>query len=129
MSKSVGADYDLYAVRPLSVTRTAPLEVRYAACGAIKGCYMPLRLSVAGTTLSLYSQPFYTSRYGYKMCARVYLNGDGVGRGSHVSLFFVIMQVGVHDGLQKAEPLRWPQNDDGDVSARVERLLKFCSVS
>ena len=48
---------------------------------------------VAGTTLSLYSQPFYTSRYGYKLCARVYLNGDGAGRGSYVSLFFVVMQV------------------------------------
>nr|XP_039248065.1 TNF receptor-associated factor 5-like isoform X1 [Styela clava] len=32
-----------------------------------------------GRTLSLYSQPFYTSRYGYKMCTRIYLNGDGMG--------------------------------------------------
>nr|XP_026693565.1 TNF receptor-associated factor 3-like isoform X2 [Ciona intestinalis] len=37
------------------------------------------REAVSGRTLSLYSQPFYTSRYGYKMCARVYLNGDGMG--------------------------------------------------
>ena len=36
--------------------------------------------AVAGKTLSLYSQPFYTSRHGYKMCGRVYLNGDGMGR-------------------------------------------------
>ena len=35
--------------------------------------------AVAGTTLSLYSQPFYTDRHGYKMCGRVYLNGDGMG--------------------------------------------------
>ena len=49
--------------------------------------------AVGGRILSLYSQPFYTSRYGYKMCARIYLNGDGVGRGTHLSLFFVIMQV------------------------------------
>ena len=56
----------------------------------------------AGSTLSLYSQPFYTSRYGYKMCARVYLNGDGAGRGSHVSLFFVVM-LGDYDEL-----LSWP---------------------
>jgi hypothetical protein len=27
--------------------------------------------AVQGRTLSLYSQPFYTHRYGYKMCARV----------------------------------------------------------
>ena len=36
------------------------------------------------------------------MCARVYLNGDGAGRGSHVSLFFVVMQ-GDYDEL-----LTWP---------------------
>lgn len=49
--------------------------------------------AVGGRLVSLYSQPFYTSRYGYKMCARIYLNGDGAGRGSHLSLFFVVMQV------------------------------------
>ena len=58
--------------------------------------------AVVGTTLSLYSQPFYTSRYGYKMCARVYLNGDGIGKGSHMSLFFVLMR-GDYDAL-----LPWP---------------------
>lgn len=42
---------------------------------------------------SFYSQPFYTHRFGYKLCGRVYLNGDGSGRGSHVSLFIVVMQV------------------------------------
>jgi len=41
--------------------------------------------------VSLYSQPFYAGRYGYKLCARVYFNGDGDGHGTHVSLFFVIM--------------------------------------
>ncbi|XP_077904907.1 TNF receptor-associated factor 2 isoform X3 [Ictidomys tridecemlineatus] len=47
---------------------------------------------------------FYTSRYGYKMCLRVYLNGDGTGRGTHLSLFFVVMK-GPNDAL-----LRWPFN-------------------
>jgi len=51
------------------------------------------RQALDGRVLSLYSQPFYTSRYGYKMCARVYLNGDGAGRNTHLSLFFVVMQV------------------------------------
>ena len=36
--------------------------------------------ALAGKTLSLYSQPFYTHRHGYKMCGRVYLNGDGMGK-------------------------------------------------
>ena len=58
--------------------------------------------AISGRTLSLYSQPFYTSRFGYKMCARVYLNGDGMGKGSHMSLFFVVMR-GDYDAL-----LSWP---------------------
>jgi len=36
------------------------------------------------------------------MCARIYLNGDGMGKGTHVSLFFVIMR-GQYDAL-----LKWP---------------------
>ena len=60
------------------------------------------REAVDGVTLSLYSTPFYTSRHGYKMCARVYLNGDGLGKGSHLSFFFVIMR-GPYDAL-----LVWP---------------------
>ncbi|XP_059814825.1 TNF receptor-associated factor 3 isoform X1 [Hypanus sabinus] len=58
--------------------------------------------AVNGKTLSLYSQPFYTGYFGYKMCARVYLNGDGMGKGTHLSLFFVIMR-GEYDAL-----LPWP---------------------
>lgn len=58
--------------------------------------------AVCGKTLSLYSQPFYTSYFGYKMCARVYLNGDGMGKGTHLSLFFVVMR-GEYDAL-----LPWP---------------------
>ncbi|KAI8518511.1 hypothetical protein Bbelb_045280 [Branchiostoma belcheri] len=56
----------------------------------------------SGKVTSLFSFPFYTSRTGYKMCARIYLNGDGMGKGTHVSLFFVLMR-GHFDGL-----LRWP---------------------
>ena len=29
---------------------------------------------------------------GYKMCGRLYLHGDGIGKGSHVSLYFVLMK-------------------------------------
>jgi len=58
--------------------------------------------AVSGRNLSLYSQPFYTSRYGYKMCTRVYLNGDGMGKNTHLSLFFVVMR-GEYDAM-----LRWP---------------------
>ena len=52
--------------------------------------------------ISLYSPPFYTGRNGYKMCIRVYLNGDGSGRNTHLSVFFVLMR-GEFDPL-----LKWP---------------------
>ena len=60
------------------------------------------RDAVLGKTISLYSAPFYTSRHGYKLCMRVYLNGDGAGRGSHISLFVCLMK-GDFDPL-----LPWP---------------------
>ena len=58
--------------------------------------------ALSGNQLSFYSPFFFTSRYGYKMCARIYLNGDGIGKGTHISIFFVVMR-GQHDAL-----LRWP---------------------
>ena len=60
------------------------------------------RQAMDGRVLSLYSPPFYTSQHGYKMCARVYLNGDGTGKGTHLSFFFVVMR-GPIDAL-----LTWP---------------------
>ena len=51
---------------------------------------------------SIYSPPFYTGRNGYKMCIRAYLNGDGSGHTTHLSLFFVLMK-GEYDPL-----LKWP---------------------
>uniref|UniRef100_A0A3Q3M2J2 TNF receptor-associated factor n=1 Tax=Mastacembelus armatus TaxID=205130 RepID=A0A3Q3M2J2_9TELE len=58
--------------------------------------------AVAGRTPAMFSPAFYSSKYGYKMCLRLYLNGDGTGRGTHLSLFFVIMR-GKCDAL-----LKWP---------------------
>ena len=56
----------------------------------------------SGRQTSFYSPPFYTDRNGFKMCSRIYLNGDGNGRNTHLSLFFVILR-GEFDSL-----LRWP---------------------
>ena len=55
-----------------------------------------------GRITSIYSPPFYTGRNGYKTCIRAYLNGDGSGEGTHLSIFFVIMR-GECDPL-----LQWP---------------------
>jgi hypothetical protein len=42
--------------------------------------------------VSIYSPPFFSSPSGYKMCARLYLFGDGNARRTHLSLFFVLMR-------------------------------------
>ena len=55
-----------------------------------------------GHITSIYSPPFYTGRNGYKMCIRAYLNGDGTGEKTHLSIFFVLMK-GEYDPL-----LQWP---------------------
>ncbi|CAF3008343.1 unnamed protein product [Rotaria sp. Silwood2] len=41
---------------------------------------------------SIYSLPFFSSPTGYKMRARLYLNGDGSAHGTHMSLFFELMR-------------------------------------
>ena len=58
--------------------------------------------AVTGQQVSFDSPCFYTSRHGYKMCARIYLNGDGIGKGTHISIFFGVMR-SQYDAL-----LRWP---------------------
>jgi hypothetical protein len=42
---------------------------------------------------SIYSPPFYSSPTDYKMLARLFLNGDGIGWRTHMSLFFLLMRV------------------------------------
>ncbi len=58
--------------------------------------------SKAGKCGSLFSIPFYTNRYGYRLCLRMYLDGDGMGNGTHVSLLVVVMR-GDYDAM-----LTWP---------------------
>ena len=54
-----------------------------------------------GRYISIFS-PFYMGRYGYKMCLRLYILGDGIGKNTHMSLFFVVMKGELDDILQ------WP---------------------
>lgn len=60
------------------------------------------RNAINHSPASFYSDCFYTSHYGYKMCGRVYLNGDGIGKGTHLSIFFAIKK-GEYDSF-----LKWP---------------------
>jgi hypothetical protein len=55
--------------------------------------------AINGVKTALYSPPFYSAQYGYKMCAKIYMNGDGFGKGSHLSLFFVVMRGELNDLL------------------------------
>ncbi len=49
-----------------------------------------------------HSPPFYTSYTGYKMCLIVDANGDGNGKGTHVSVFACLMKGDNDDSLS------WP---------------------
>ena len=53
-------------------------------------------------TAAIRSSPFFTARTGYKMCIEVYLNGNGTGYNTHISLSFILMK-GEYDPL-----LKWP---------------------
>lgn len=61
-----------------------------------------LKQSALGNISALHSAPCYTKRFGYKFCTRLYLNGDGIGKDTHISLFIVIMK-SEYDAL-----LEWP---------------------
>ena len=56
----------------------------------------------SGKVVALHSAPCYTKQYEYKYCTRLYLQGDGMGRSTHASLFFVVMK-SEYDQL-----LNWP---------------------
>lgn len=51
---------------------------------------------------SIYSPEFYSSPQGYPMKARLFLNGVGDARDTHLSIFFILMR-GEYDPL-----LQWP---------------------
>lgn len=58
--------------------------------------------SKAKGNFEIKSEPFYTSRYGYKLGASVFLDGNGSGEGNHFSLYIRVLQ-GEYDNI-----LEWP---------------------
>ena len=52
--------------------------------------------------MEFFSTPFYSHPSGYKMRIKVYANGDGNGKGTHVSVFTIIL-AGCYDNQ-----LHWP---------------------
>uniref|UniRef100_A0ACB8EGL9 Uncharacterized protein n=1 Tax=Sphaerodactylus townsendi TaxID=933632 RepID=A0ACB8EGL9_9SAUR len=61
-----------------------------------------LRNATCGKKRSAYSPVFATHAFGYRLCVRMYPDGDGIGKGSHLSLFLALAQ-GPYDDV-----LPWP---------------------
>ena len=51
-----------------------------------------LKEAKAGNGDTLFSPTFTTSKHGYRLCASVCLNGDGKGKGSHMSVFISVLR-------------------------------------
>lgn len=51
-----------------------------------------MKESKSGNLDSLFSPTFTTSRHGYRLCASVCLNGDGKGKGTHMSVFISVLK-------------------------------------
>ncbi|XP_077187257.1 TNF receptor-associated factor 2-like [Paroedura picta] len=61
-----------------------------------------LRDATSGKKRSVYSPVFATHPFGYHLCVRMYPDGDGIGKGSHLSLFLAVAR-GPYDDV-----LPWP---------------------
>ena len=45
----------------------------------------------ANSITMIIAHRFYTGRFGYKLCLSLYLDGDGLGKNSHISFFLTIL--------------------------------------
>ena len=76
---------------------------------------------------TLFTDPFYTSETGYKVTLRVYPNGNGSSKGTHVSVFMCLMK-GANDnnlqfpmtGIFTVQVMNWK----GDIQ-HFERSIQF----
>ena len=64
-----------------------------------------------------YSPPFYTHLGGYRMCLEVDANGDGRGKGTHVSVYVCLMR-GEFDDL-----LKWPFR--GEITIQLKKIEPY----
>ncbi|XP_068683353.1 TNF receptor-associated factor 4-like [Montipora foliosa] len=78
------------------------LEERNVYIWKINGFSEILRQAKAGLQDAIYSDPFYTKQYGYKVKMRLTPNGVGIGYNTHLSLHLIIMK-GEYDAI-----LQWP---------------------
>ena len=62
--------------------------------------------AITGKTTTLYSPHFYSAQYGYRMCAKIYMNGDGFGKETHLSLFFVVLKGESNEFIKQAVQIK-----------------------
>ena len=86
------------AIKLVALSTQIPYEARVLPTVFKMSQYMEKKEN----NLQWYSGPFYTDDEGYKMCLKVSVNGDGNGRGTHVSVGLCLMR-GPHDYY-----LAWP---------------------
>ena len=58
----------------------------------IEDYHRKFRAAKSGEIDTIFSPAFYTSRNGYRLMASVCLNGDGKGKGTHLSVFISVVQ-------------------------------------
>ena len=68
----------------------------------VSGVAERLQRASTNTELSVYSPEFFTSRFGYKLRAQLFLNGHGAHTGEFASLYFHLLPTQYDDVLQ------WP---------------------
>ena len=72
------------------------LESNYCECSY--NCNLSWKITevqkkLAAGNITLYSPPFYTRQNGgYKMCLFMYMDGDGSGKGTHLSFYIAVMK-------------------------------------
>lgn len=58
----------------------------------IEDYHRKFRAAKSGEMDTIFSPEFYTSRNGYRLMASACLNGDGKGKGTHLSVFISVVQ-------------------------------------
>ena len=74
--------------------RVADLEkiAHNAMIWRIEGFQRKSNEAKGGNLDTLFSPTFTTSKHGYRLCASVCLNGDGKGKGTHLSIFVSVLK-------------------------------------
>ena len=76
----------------------------------------------AGNGDTLFSPTFTTSKHGYRLCASVCLNGDGKGKGTHMSVFISVLKG------EKCSCCRFQNNETAAMLVPLTLILSFAPI-